>query len=282
MSTVRKSLHLFACLASLSMGDIAIAGEAPPVAMVTDVKGLPALPLLSEIAKGTHVRLDSGASASIVYLQSGQEYELSGPSEVEIGAEAPRALKGKAPVKHGAALSRSREAVRIDPVKVTQGALVMRGPAQAPQLRMDSLSDTTTLDARPRFEWTAATPGLRYRIDLIDGAGKKIFSIPVEQSPALLPEDVSLLPDADYTWLLTAIGPGGESYESAGDFKVASDELRARVEGLRPAADASVSERVVFAAWLEQMHLRDEARKVWKTIAAERKDEPRLQVLAGE
>jgi hypothetical protein len=39
---------------------------------------------------------------------------------------------------------------------------------------------------------------------------------------------------------------------------------------------------VVFAAWLEQQHLRDEARKYWAQLAAERGGEPALRALAGQ
>jgi hypothetical protein len=55
-----------------------------------------------------------------------------------------------------------------------------------------------------------------------------------------------------------------------------------QAESLRPASTALLSERVVFAAWLEQMELRDEARKYWKNAAAERPDDRRLKNMAGE
>lgn len=41
-----------------------------------------------------------------------------------------------------------------------------------------------------------------------------------------------------------------------------------------------LASRVVHAAWLEQMKLKDEARKYWQAAAAERPDEPRLKTLA--
>jgi len=37
-----------------------------------------------------------------------------------------------------------------------------------------------------------------------------------------------------------------------------------------------------LGAWLEDMELRDEARKYWKTLAAERPDDAKLKSLAGE
>jgi hypothetical protein len=51
---------------------------------------------------------------------------------------------------------------------------------------------------------------------------------------------------------------------------------------LRPRKDAQLSERVAFAAWLEQLELKEEARKYWKDLAAERPEDARLKSLATE
>lgn len=60
-----------------------------------------------------------------------------------------------------------------------------------------------------------------------------------------------------------------------------SRELRAQIEAARPAANATVAERVRFAAWLEQLQLKDEARVYWKALAAERPDSQQLKELAS-
>lgn len=59
-----------------------------------------------------------------------------------------------------------------------------------------------------------------------------------------------------------------------------SKELRAKIEAARPKAGASVSERVAFATWLEQLELRDEAKTYWKALAAERPDSAKLKELS--
>jgi hypothetical protein len=51
---------------------------------------------------------------------------------------------------------------------------------------------------------------------------------------------------------------------------------------MRPASAAPVSERVVFAAWLEQAELKDEARKIWRALVSERPEDARLKELAAE
>ena len=62
----------------------------------------------------------------------------------------------------------------------------------------------------------------------------------------------------------------------------ASAELRSRAESLRPGPGAPLSERVAYAVWLEQAQMRDEARRYWKALAAERPEAARLRGLAEE
>jgi len=117
---------------------------------------------------------------------------------------------------------------------------------------------------------------------LTDGKGNLIYEAPVEGVSLELPQQVHLSDLVSYTWAISAELPGGGEISNAGDFSVASSDLRLQVESLRPAHTAPLSERVVFAAWLEQMGLRDEARKYWRRAAAERPDDYRLEAMAGE
>ena len=88
------------------------------------------------------------------------------------------------------------------------------------------------------------------------------------------------------SWLSVFAAPAraqdGRRYVSAGDFSVAPAALRSQAEALRPGQGTPVSERVAFAAWLEQMELRDEARRYWKALVAERPNDARLRGLAAE
>lgn len=59
-----------------------------------------------------------------------------------------------------------------------------------------------------------------------------------------------------------------------------SAEQRAKIEAARPAADAPFSKRVAFAAWLQQLGLKDEARDYWKKLAEERPESEQLKKLS--
>ena len=275
----------------LIWGGLSSAMAAEPVAMVTDLSGKvvlagdarkPALSILSDIRQDAKIQLDKGAHAVVVYLKSGQEYELNGPAVVQFGSSQPDSISGAKPQLHGAALTKGGKEVRIKPVVVAQAAIVMRSIKHTSKIKLLNLSDTRTLEDHPAFSWQAPQPGLHYSFKLLDDVGKILFESKVEKSSLELPQQIQMKDSADYTWVVSASSPDGTEFSNAGDFGVASAELRKKVESLRPASDATLSERVAFSAWLEQMNLRDEARKYWKSISAERPDDKRLKVLAGE
>jgi hypothetical protein len=93
---------------------------------------------------------------------------------------------------------------------------------------------------------------------------------------------VQLREGVGYTWEVSARTPDGRRYVSAGDFTIATRQLRAEADALRPGAGTPVSQRVAFAVWLEQMELKDEARKYWRALAVERPEDARLKALAVE
>ena len=64
-------------------------------------------------------------------------------------------------------------------------------------------------------------------------------------------------------------------------FRIADPALKREVEARRPAPDASVSRRVVFASWLESKRLMVEARRYWRELEAERPGNAELSRRAG-
>ena len=289
MRNIWNKLALMPVLLACGMAGSVHAAES--VAMVTDMEGKvafvesagkPALSVLSEIRQGDRLRLENGARMDAVYLESGQKYEFSGPAVVQFGPNQPQSLSGIKPEQKGPALAKGGKNIRIKPVSVAQAAIVWRSVKPSSKIKLFGLSGTKTLESRPLFYWQAVQPGLKYQFRLTDGKGNLIYEAPVEGVSLELPQQVHLSDLVSYTWAISAELPGGGEISNAGDFSVASSDLRLQVESLRPAHTAPLSERVVFAAWLEQMGLRDEARKYWRRAAAERPDDYRLEAMAGE
>ena len=267
----------------------ATAGAAP-VAVVTDAQGrsvlqgaAPAreLVMLAEIDGDARIQLDDKARLVVLYFSTGEEFTLRGPALVQFKPAAPEALSGVAPEKRAAG-SKPDSGIRIKPGGVTQAGVRMRVAPEGPKLRLLGLSGTVTLDARPEFRWSALEPGLSYAFQLSDDTGRIVHESKTAGNTLTLPESLQLKPGAPYTWEVSTRLKNGAKYTSAGDFNIAAADLRAQVDRTRPAEPATVSELVAFALWLEQLDLKDEARKYWRMARAQRPADSRLKTLAGE
>lgn len=258
---------------------------AQSVALVTDVAGrvTAAVPvtILSEIAANANLKLEAGARLVALYLKSGDEYAFTGPAQVQFGAAEPRVLSGAQPTKKTSPLGKGSN-VTIRPVNVAQAAFVMRGSRPTARIKLLTLSGTKTLESAPEFRWQEIESGVRYRFELTDDTGRSLHEAEVQGASFKLPDSVQLREGIAYTWEVSTRNPDGRRYVSAGDFSIAPAAVRAQTGELRPQPDAPVSDRVAYAAWLEQMDLRDEARKYWRALAAERPDDARLRELARE
>lgn len=62
---------------------------------------------------------------------------------------------------------------------------------------------------------------------------------------------------------------------------MATAELRAEAEALRPPASAALATRTAYAASLDQMEFKDRTRKYWYFATAGRPDDIPLKALAG-
>jgi hypothetical protein len=268
-----------------------MAGHAAPpaaaqgVAIVIDVSGKVTGPgpvtILSEIVADARLQLAPGAKLVALYLKSGDEYSFSGPSQVQFQAGGPNVLSGAGPQKRASPVGKGGS-VTIKPVGIAQAAYVMRSSRPTARIRLLSLSGTTSLHASPEFRWQAIEPGLKYRFELSDDTGRTLYETDVASTTLKLPASVALREGGSYTWEVSGRTPDNRRYVSAGDFTIAPAGLRAQAEALRPPASAPVSDRVAYAAWLEQMELRDEARKYWQALTAERPEDAKLKALAAE
>jgi hypothetical protein len=238
--------------------------------------------ILTEIAPESRMQLDSGSRLAILYTQSGEQYEFRGPAVIQFERRQPQVLSGAEPKHWKTTLGSDLSSARIRPVGVAQAALVMRHPRHVAKIKLLTLNDTQILDERPEFRWVPPEPGLQYTFELSNDKGRTIFSSRVQGDSLRLPATIKLKKGVHYAWQLATTLANGQRYSNIGKFSIALPKLQAKVEKLRPAGGASVADRVIFAAWLNEMELRDEARKYWREIAAARPDDSGLKVLAGQ
>jgi hypothetical protein len=272
---------LVACVACFQFG----AAWAQNVAVVTDVAGRVAeqeqLVILSRIARDARIQIGEGGRLVVIYLRSGDQYTFSGPAQIEFGATEPRVLAGTKPRRQASPLSRVDNPT-IRSTDVTPGGLVMRGTLRSARIRLLGPAGTVTLETAPEFRWEEPEPKATYRFELFDGSGRSLYEASATGGVLRLVPAVQLLEGERYTWELSARLADGRRYVSSADFSVAPARLRAEADELRPAAGAPVSDRVAYAVWLDHVNLKDEARKYWKALAAERPDDARLRELAAD
>jgi hypothetical protein len=268
---------------------IATAARGAGVAMVTDLQGKatassdagsPTLTILAELQAGARVELGAGATLVTLYLDAGDEYVFKGPATITFGPAKPEVVGGQQPEKRSPPLGGAGKDVRIKPVGMAQAAIVMRGSHANARIQLLNLHQTRTLETQPEFRWRELQPGLKYAIRLSDDTGRTVFEAQVGATSFKLPAGVQMKDGVPYTWEVSARLPDGRKYASSADFVVAPADLRAEAEALRPASTAPLSSRVAYAAWLDQMDLKDAARRYWQVAAAERPQDPRLKGLA--
>ena len=267
------------------LGLVPVLAVAQGVALVTDVSGkvtgLAPVTILSEIAVDARVQLEAGAKLTALYIKTGDEYILTGPSQVQFQAGEPKVLSGAAPQKRASPVGKGGS-VTIKPVNVAQAAYVMRSSRTTARIKLLTLSATRALESSPEFRWQGIEGGGKYRFELTDDTGRSLYETEVQGASLRLPASVALKEGAGYTWEVSTRTPDNRRYVSAGDFTIAPADLRAQAQALRPAPSAPVSDRVAYAAWLEQVELRDEARKYWQALSKERPEDEKLKTLAAE
>lgn len=283
----KQRIKMVVVAAGALLASFSSAVYAASVAVVTDVQGramlskesrVPQLGVLAEVESDARVQLDDKSKLVVVYYSSGAEYTFRGPAVVQFKAAAPEALSGSAPETRAVALASTGKDVRIKPGGLARAAYMMMGAANF--LKLAGLSDTRTLDARPEFRWSALEPAVSYEFRIMSEAGRVVFASSTPNTSLTLPTNVSLHADTQYTWRVSAQLNDGTQSTAVGEFSIVPPELRAQVESARPAATAALSQQIAFALWLEQLELRDEARRYWEIARAQYPDDPRIEALA--
>ena len=274
-----------------ALGVLPAAAYGAGIAMVTDLQGKATMAadgrtrdvtILAELEAGVQVQLAAGATLVALYLDAGDEYVFKGPASIVFKSAQPDVTSGAKPEKRSPSLGKGGKDIRIKPVGMAQGAMVMRGFRAGARIQLLNLHKTRTLETQPEFRWKELQPGVKYQIEITDDTGRAVHEAQVDTTAFKLPASIRLKEGVPYTWEVSARLPDGRKYTSSADFAVAAADLRTQAESLRPAAAAPLSTRVAYAAWLDQMELKDEARKYWKAAATERPDDPRLRALAEQ
>ncbi|MBK7313639.1 hypothetical protein [Candidatus Aalborgicola defluviihabitans] len=187
---------------------------------------------MSELTNGADIQLEKGATLSLVYLQSGTEFQLRGPARITLGATAPQSVAGASAILRSSVVAAETARLQTANGRVVLGGMVMRG------LGMDRLKLLEpigkVLGARPTFAWTLPPDATTVQFELRDeGSDKVLLSAAVQGSQLVLDDKLALQAGVNYVWTVALEVPGPIAW-CASYFSLSSPQERERMEALRP------------------------------------------------
>jgi hypothetical protein len=256
----------------------AAAHAADPVAFVADLKGEVVMdgvgrpPFLAELLPGSRLVLAAQASATVMYVVSGEEFTLKGPGDFIVEKQRVKAVKGAAP------------ASRVAPLRTNAATLVQTSKAATASLRMRSAAPPRGEPAGPQYpagriatlqptlRW-GGDPEVTHVVVVTSAGGKEIFRGSAKGTSLRMP--ARLVAGEAYSWSCAAGGVvSGESrFET-----LPADAIRA-AENARSGAK-TFGDRVLLALVLQDLGAAQDAKEVWVQLAAERPDIPELAALS--
>jgi len=266
------------------LSSVANAGS---VGMVLDITGSATaqsgserapLDIATPLQVETRISLAKGSEISFVFYPAREQFTVAGPAVFWLGEQGVKLLSGVAP--RGKKLQDDRAHVVLGfQNQVVPAAFSMKtiyGSSTAPKLQKP-VEGETVLSDQPEFEWAAVESG---PVELSIWHGETVvYQQRVEGATLALPADVALTRGQEYRWRVASNVAQGRKV-SNGHFTVASAQLRADVQRVKPVGDASTSDWVIYAMALDQAGMRSEAGIVWRRVAQRRPDSHKLRELA--
>jgi len=251
--------------------------------MVTDVGGgvstlengkAKKVELLSYLEPNMTLQLDSKAHLSITFFSKPVEYRFTGPAKLTVEQDRILAGDGKAEA-HTVSLQKSSSAKKFTVAQresVTQAAFEMRA-AGRPGLHLEDPVDTSLISGDAlNFSWDGPRPVGGYQFSLYDNHSHLLQQASVT-TKSWSPSAGLLKAGNAYEWEIRVALENGEVLTARGNFNVADSATAASMQAQSPQADASFSDRVLYAVSLEDKGFKYDARRLWGELAKERPDD---------
>ena len=278
-----RSIHVgFAAACAMLLAASVLAA---PVAMVTDLQGTSTLAkdraklgLMAYIEPGSEIQVEANARLTLTYLAKPLEQTFSGPAKIVVQADKTEVLQGGAGRSRRLDPEKASAAKKFEPAareRMTQATFVMR--SASPKLELFGPVDTRIASTTPEFSWKAVKDATRYRISLMDESGSLLGEHTVGANTWKPQGKEALSHGKSYRWKVEAALASGQSDAAQAQFSVLDKASAAKLARHKPNAKAPFSERLLYAALLENEGLKYEAAVEWRALAAERPGDLTLQ-----
>ncbi|MFH1603401.1 MAG: hypothetical protein ABIH03_05800 [Pseudomonadota bacterium] len=276
-------MHISTRLIALA-GGVALSlgiAHAAPVAMVTDLQGSATmskakLALMAYIEAGTEIHVEAGAKLTLTYFAKAQEQTFSGPAKIRVQADKVEVLQGGAGQTRKLDPEKVSAAKKFEPAardRMTVATFVMR--SAPPRIALVTPVDTKVSAVTPEFSWMASKDASGYKLTLMDEQGQVLQQASVNGTS--WKPGTALRYGRSYHWKLEKATDTGQTVSAQASFSVIDEEGAKRIAQHKPKEEAPFSERLLYAAQLENAGLKFEAVQQWRALAAERPQDPVLQ-----
>lgn len=277
------------------VGGAAGAALAPPrgqaMALVTGLQGrvqvrrgarTRELALLDALLPQDELRLGADAQAEVVVTVGRQQvFCLKGPGRFGLRAGGVVALD-----RHASATVRDLvgdwPALRLRPGLVGRASISLRGVPDLPLAPRSPLG-VQRAAALEQLRWDAPYAGAgehwRYAVSVIDAQGRTVYAANVGETFAILPAELAWSRGQAYVWSVSALGDSGRRVDALAEFRILSQDQEQDLDAAAAAAvqahqrlpdGGSLAEDVLYALWLEQAGLREDADRQWQRLALAR------------
>ena len=263
--------------ATLSPGAFSSSG----IAFVTDLKGEATvdgsrLTLMTEVADGQKIVVAPKGSASVMFVQSGDEYALTGGGQYAIRKNEVAPEKGGGVVKRSTPWRPDLGRV-VDISKSATASLRMRSvavPASTPKADLQAVypSGGKIATLQPVLRWVPVGGQKSYTI-IVSQGDKRIHVAKASGDSFKLP--VKLVAGIQYEWTVSA----AEMQATAQFTTLSADELK-QIAAAKPGPRATFSDHLLYTITLQNLGAVQDAKASWQALAAQRPEVPELAALA--
>lgn len=283
-----KTKYFFSALV-VSALTVGAQAQGSGIAFVTDVKGDAAMDagkatLMAEVKKGARISCTRECAVGVMYLISGKEYVLKGPGDFLVGDAEVTAKIGPPPTMRETNWKVSSKVV-AQVAQTSSASIRMRslGSAQRAESaaplaeRLIYPRDTSVATLQPAFRWASANAKGPFEFELKASAGaKSVYKAKPAATSLVLPKNIKLLPDAEYSWMVKA----GGSDVGMTTFRTLPTHSLDLTQKRKPDDKAPFSDWLLYALTLKDVGADQDAGEVWARLAKDRPDLPELAALA--
>lgn len=241
-------------------------------------KGLEPLSILTYLDDGVEITLESGSKLTLSHYQQKNQQTFSGPARLVVKTGEIKVSEGAPAQTITLGEAKSVLANKGLETKRRQAALVMRGFGE--NSVMIPANRTSVKTATPEFSWLSAEGISPVKLLIFDDEENEILVVDVVENHFKLSKNQSLQPGKKYSWAVLPEKQTAAAVIKKQQFRVLTDEQISLLESQRPSEGSSFADRILYAGLLEELWVKDEAKALWKLLAAERPHDVGLQKMA--